>query len=130
MIIITTYCVYLIITLLVTVWVAKTLHENGRAFLIDAFHGNAPLADSINHLLVVGFYLINLGYVSFALKMNQRPEDLAQAMEMLSMKIGMVLLILGGMHFFNIYLFSKMRNSGLLEKMVMQNQVNPGSRNV
>ena len=65
-----TYLVYLAISIGLTVWVAHTLHKNGRVFLVDVFHGNEPLADSVNHLLVVGFYLINLGYVCMALKLG------------------------------------------------------------
>ena len=65
-----TYLVYLGISVAMTIWVARTLHKNGRIFLVDVFHGNEPLADSVNHLLVVGFYLINLGYVSLALKLG------------------------------------------------------------
>src|SRR5947209_19360890 len=67
---IATYLLYLAISVALTVWVARTLHKNGRIFLVDVFHGNEPLADSVNHLLVVGFYLINLGYVSLALKLG------------------------------------------------------------
>src|SRR3712207_7694262 len=44
-----------------TVWVARTLYRNGRVFLVEAFRGNEAVADSVNHLLVVGFYLINIG---------------------------------------------------------------------
>ena len=62
------YAAYLAISLAATIWVATTLHRNGRIFLVDAFHGNTELADSVNHLLVVGFYLINIGYVSMALR--------------------------------------------------------------
>ena len=68
MYIVGSYAVYLAISLLVTVWVARTLHKNGRVFLVEAFHGNEELADSVNHLLVVGFYLVNLGYVALALR--------------------------------------------------------------
>ena len=57
------YFSYLAISVAVTVWVARTLHKSGRVFLLDAFHGNAELADSVNHLLVVGFYLVNVGYI-------------------------------------------------------------------
>jgi hypothetical protein len=67
---IVTYLVYLGISITLTIWVARTLHKNGRIFLVDVFHGNEPLADSVNHLLVVGFYLINLGFVSLALKLG------------------------------------------------------------
>src|SRR5436190_15944251 len=106
---ITTYLVYLAISIALTIWVARTLHKNGRVFLVDVFHGNETLADSVNHLLVVGFYLINFGYVSLALKLGYDIADAKEGIEALSVKVGMVLLVLGGMHFFNLFVFSRMR---------------------
>jgi len=106
---ITTYLIYLAISIALTVWVAKTLHKNGRVFLIDVFHGNEPLADSVNHLLVVGFYLINFGYVSLALKLGYEVQNAQEGIEALSGKVGMVLVVLGAMHFFNLFVFSRMR---------------------
>src|SRR5258708_30828734 len=99
------YISYLVICLTVTVWVAHTLHKNGRVFLIEAFHGDTALADSVNHLLVVGFYLVNLGYVALALATTEQVASLRQIMEMVSGKVGLVLLVLGFMHFFNLYVF-------------------------
>jgi hypothetical protein len=106
------YVTYLILSLAVTIWVARTLHKNGRIFLVDAFHGNAELADSVNHLLVVGFYLVNLGYVTLALKTGAVLTGMRDSIELVSVKIGLVLLILGAMHFFNLYVFSRMRRRG------------------
>ena len=106
---ISTYLIYLAISIALTVWVARTLHKNGRVFLVDVFHGNEALADSVNHLLVVGFYLINFGYVSLALKLGYAVVTAEQSIEALSVKIGMVLLVLGAMHFFNLFIFSRMR---------------------
>jgi hypothetical protein len=103
------YFVYLAISIALTVWVAKTLHKNGRVFLIEAFHGNTDLADSVNHLLVVGFYLINIGYIALALSTRASLANLREAIELESTKIGVVLLILGVMHFFNFAIFAKMR---------------------
>jgi len=103
------YFAYLLISIALTVWVARTLHKNGRIFLVDAFHGNTDLADSVNHLLVVGFYLINVGYIALALKTQAQLNTLREVIEMESVKIGVVLLILGAMHFFNILVFAKMR---------------------
>jgi hypothetical protein len=108
------YVAYLTISIALTVWVARTLVKNGRIFLVDSFLGNESLADSVNHLLAVGFYLVNIGYVSLALKYGAKPADLAQAIESLSTKVGLVLLVLGGMHFFNLYVFSRMRRRALL----------------
>ncbi len=112
--IVATYALYLAISVSLTVWVARTLHKNGRLFLVDAFHGNEALADSINHLLLVGFYLMNIGYVTLALKYGDKAANLQELVETLSTKVGAVLLILGGMHFFNLYVFSKMRKRALL----------------
>jgi hypothetical protein len=75
------------------------------------------MADSVNHLLVVGFYLINIGYVALALKEGIAPTDLRQVLEIISHKIGVVMLVLGAMHFFNIFLFSKMRRRALLQRV-------------
>lgn len=105
-----TYAVYLFISIALTVWVAHTLHKNGRVFLVRAFNGHTELADSVNHLLVVGFYLINIGFVSMVLKEDVRPQAIPTVIELLSKKIGMVLLVLGGMHFFNLAIFSNMKS--------------------
>lgn len=95
-IIVATYLAYIFISVNLTIWVARTLHKRGAIFLIDAFHGNRELADSVNHLLVVGFYLINIGFVSLALKTADLINTSRAAIELLSDKVGMVLLILAG----------------------------------
>src|SRR6266536_5521809 len=112
--IVITYLLYLIISIALTVWVAQTLFKNGRLFLVDVFHGNEALADSVNHLLVVGFYLINLGYVSLMLKIGYNVATAQEGIEALSVKVGTVLLVLGGMHFFNLFIFSRMRRRASL----------------
>lgn len=104
-----TYFIYIAISVALTIWVAHTLHKNGRIFLVDVFHGNEALADSVNHLLVVGFYLINFGYVSLALKLGYDLETMREGVEALSWKVGLVLVVLGAMHFFNLYVFSRIR---------------------
>ena len=111
---ITTYLLYLAISIALTIWVGRTLFKNGRVFLVDVFHGNESLADSVNHLLVVGFYLINFGYVSLALKLGYDVASAREGIEALSVKVGMVLLVLGAMHFFNLLIFSRMRRRASL----------------
>lgn len=107
--IVTTYLVYLCVSVLLTFWVARTLHKNGRRFLLDVFTGDAELADSVNHLLVVGFYLINFGFVLYTLKVGVRVLNTQTAIEVLADKLGGVTLFLGFMHFFNLYVFSRIR---------------------
>lgn len=111
--IVTTYSLYLALSIPLTIWVARTLSRNGRVFLVDCFHQNTELADSVNHLLVVGFYLINLGFVSLFLKIGIQVENLQGVFEALSGKMGIVLLVLGAMHFFNLVVFTRLRRRSL-----------------
>lgn len=104
-----TYALYLLIAVPVTIWVARTLHRNGRVFLVSCFHGDEEMAESVNHLLVVGFYLVNLGFVTLFLKLGYYVEGTTGIFEALSGKIGTVLLVLGIMHFLNLFIFSKLR---------------------
>jgi hypothetical protein len=112
MYIVISYVTYLAISLGVTVWVAKALQQNGRVFLLDAFHDNSDLADSVNRLLVVGFYLINAGYVTLAMRTYSDVESSRQAIELVCDKIGVVLLVLGIMHFINLYIFNRLSKRG------------------
>lgn len=105
-----TYAIYLPLTIVLTIWVARALFTNGRVFLVDIFHGNEALADSVNRLLVVGFYLINIGYAVYTLQIFGAINSAQVVIEKLSLKIGAIILILGGMHFFNLLVFFKLRN--------------------
>jgi hypothetical protein len=113
MFVVHTYLAYLALSIAVTIWVARTLHRNGRAFLVEAFQGQEALADSVNHLLVVGFYLINLGWIVMTLRTRLPLDTAREAIELLSDKVGTVLFVLGLMHFFNLFLFSRFRRRAI-----------------
>ena len=106
------YIAYTIISIAMTIWVARTLHKNGRIFLLDAFHGKEEMAASVNHLLVVGFYLINIGFILLFLRLGAKPETLVEGIEYIATKIGVVMLVLGVMHFFNMVNFDRLRKKG------------------
>jgi hypothetical protein len=108
------YLLYLLLSIALTAWVARTLFRNGQVFLDDAL-GSERLARSVNHLLVVGFYLLNLGYATVAIRVSNEVSSPSSAIETLSVKIGLVLLVLGGVHFANLYVLSRFRRRRLLE---------------
>jgi hypothetical protein len=97
------YALYLLIAVAFTVWVARTLSGNGEVFLIECFGHDEVLAKSTNHLLVVGFYLMNLGFIMLALQFGEPPATVQQAVIFLSSKVGLAVLVLGAMHFFNMH---------------------------
>ncbi|HAI84237.1 MAG TPA: hypothetical protein DCL43_11260 [Chitinophagaceae bacterium] len=103
------YVVYLVLSIGITIWVAKTLFKNGKVFLHDIFHGNQALAESVNNLLLVGFYLVNVGYAVYVLKVTDSITNVQQLLEILSVKVGFIILLLGGMHFFNLFVFFRLR---------------------
>ena len=110
---VTVYCVYASASVGLTVWLARTLSKNGEVFLDDVFVENPRMAPAVNRLLVVGFYLINLGYVSLALRISNPPETAQDSIESLSIKLGSVLLVLGVLHLANVFVFNRMRiNAG------------------
>ncbi|MGW2718127.1 hypothetical protein [Streptomyces sp. NPDC001492] len=110
------YVIYLLVSIALTIWVARTLSRNGRIFLADVLKGNEKLAEAVNHLLVVGFYLVNLGFVALYLSGDETIEDTRQIFEALSTKLGVVLLVLGVMHLGNVYVLNKIRRRGMLER--------------
>ena len=111
------YVLYLLIAIPLTIWVGSTLSRNGRVFLVDVFGGNGELAEAVNKLLVVGFYLLNLGVVALYLRIGDTLANGRAIVEVLSVRMGVVLLMLGFVHLTNVYVFTKIRRRGRLDAM-------------
>ncbi len=101
--------IYLATSVAVALWVGWTFHRNGRVFLLEVFPSQEDLADSVNHLILVGFYLVSIGFVAVAIRFGTEPQLMGEAIEFLSTKVGLVLLVLGATHFLNLLMFSRMR---------------------
>jgi hypothetical protein len=99
------YSVYLPVTLFLTYYVAKTLFNSGKIFMLDIFRGRVEIAESTNHLFRVGFYLLNIGFAILMLKTNYEVFNGQTLLEVLSLKVGGFSIYLGLMLFFNLYLF-------------------------
>ncbi len=101
------YMLYLAVTIGLTIWVARTLSSNGEVFLVECFGHDETLARSTNHLLVVGFYLMNLGFILLTLQFGEEPATIPEAIRFLSSKVGLAVVVLGAMHFFNMNAIAK-----------------------
>lgn len=97
---------YLAISIALTIWVARALSQSGRTFLIRCFGQDAELADSTNRLLVIGFYLVNLGFI--CLRLGYWDPDRGYLFVEVGTRVGVTLLVLGGMHFFNMLMIARM----------------------
>lgn len=109
-----TYLLYLVVTVPLTIWVGRALRRHGEVFLIDVFLGDERLARAVNQLLVIGFYLLNFGYLSFFMSSTRRIDNGQSLMELLSMKVGGVALMIGAVHFANVWLLNMYRRRAML----------------
>ena len=100
------YGIYLLTSIALTVWVARVLSSTGETFLVRCFGHDEDLARSTNRLLVIGFYLVNLGFISLRLGNWTPGHD--HLIGELGVRIGVTLLVLGGMHFFNMLMIARM----------------------
>ena len=107
------YLVYITISVFITIYVSRTLSRNGLAFLVEGFKGNVELAESTNHLLVVGFYLVNLGFVLLRMQTNVLIDTIEQLIIYQASGVGLVLLVLGLAHFFNMYVIHRISRSNI-----------------
>jgi len=119
-----TYATYTLVTILLTVWVGRNLYTNGRIFLMDIFDKDEELVNSLNKLLLIGFYLINVGYVLRNLIIRKNIESITESIESLSMKIGLIIVILGCMHFFNLLVLFYFRSKAKKSKNNLSPTVN------
>jgi len=107
--VIVVYAIYVAASLGLTIWLARTLFKNGEVFLEEVFADNPRMASAVNRLLVVGFYLVNLGYAFMTLSVGQTTLTATGAIEALARRLGGLLLALAAMHFGNMYLFHRVR---------------------
>lgn len=105
----TAYIVYILASVFITIFVSGTLSKNGKVYLVDGFDGDTELADSVNHMLVVGFYLLNLGFVLLRMRTGVEIDSVEELVVYLSSGLGFVLFALGIAHFFNMYVIHKFR---------------------
>jgi hypothetical protein len=106
------YVPYAAIAITLTVWLARALSRHGEVFLHDVFPNKPGLATAINQLLVIGFYLVNLGWALLLLRANEVEAQVhtpTDAIALLTTRLGMLLLLLGVAHLANLYVFHRVR---------------------
>jgi hypothetical protein len=102
---------YAVIAVALTIWLARQLSRHGLVFLRSVFTGRDELAVAINQLLVIGFYLVNLGWALLLLRADQlQTATVIEALTMLADRLGILLLLLGLAHLMNLFVFHRIRS--------------------
>ena len=102
------YAAYLGISLLLTIAVGWALARSGRVFLTSVL-GDERLAGAASRLLVVGFCLLNLGFVALTVSTPGQISRPRQAFGVLFSKVGAELLVLGVLYLAAIVLITRFR---------------------
>ncbi|MFN8016605.1 MAG: hypothetical protein U0P45_00635 [Acidimicrobiales bacterium] len=95
------YATYLVVTVVLCTFLARSLYRNGTVFLADVFEDRPEMADSVNRLLVTGFAMLNVGY-GFLIMRADWADDATSALEVLAGKLGVLLVSLAVVHFVNL----------------------------
>jgi hypothetical protein len=111
--VVSAYLMYLAITVPLAVWVARTLHRHGRKFLVTVFDGDEEMANSVNSLLVIGFVLLNLGFIALAMATEAEVVSTREMLELVSTKVGLAVLGIGAVHLINVWAFNSYRRRAI-----------------
>ncbi|MCB9260819.1 MAG: hypothetical protein H6607_00370 [Flavobacteriales bacterium] len=104
------YGMYFLATGYITIIVGYGFYKNGFALILDLFSQNHQAANAINKILLMGYYLINLGYVALSIRLWPPISNVNELLAELFYRVGTIMLILGLMHLNNVvwlYILSK-----------------------
>jgi hypothetical protein len=98
----TAYAIYILITYVITVHVGLQFYRNGRHYILALFQGNEKYTDHVNHLLLVGYYLVNLGYAALMISSWGEVVTITDLVNSLANRIGAIMILLAVLHYFNM----------------------------
>ena len=116
---ISAYIIYLSLMVFLIVFVGRYFYTNGRVFIIALFNGNVSLADQVNKLLLIAYYLFNIGYAFMKLSDWQKITTIEALLGSVTSNMTTLILILAVTHYFNmlvIYLFSRSKSNFITNK--------------
>ncbi len=98
---VTSYLIYIPITVLITVIIGKLFHRNGTCYTLHLI-SDPSIARSVNNLLLTGYYLFNAGYAIVMIRKWPQVQDFTTCMNELSARVGFIVFTLAVMHYFNM----------------------------
>jgi len=101
------YFIYLSITILIILKVGKICYENGNIFVSELIPNHADLCQKINQILLLGYYLLNIGYCAMNLISWEKILSINQLIEVIALKTAIIIFIISLMHYTNIIILTK-----------------------
>lgn len=99
---IASYITFLFFSFIITIKIGWVLFKNGEIYLLEIFNHQEAYVKSINKLLLIGYYLINLGKATIEITFWETINNLPDLIRVVGTKLGNLLLILAIMHLVNV----------------------------
>jgi hypothetical protein len=99
---------YTAISLVLVGIVGRALSRNSHAFLPQRF-GHDGMAEAVSRVLVVAYYLLAAGFIALTMPTWSHVSSPGQAMELLSVQVGILLLVLGALHLAGTAVLARLR---------------------
>ncbi len=100
------YSIYLTITAIIIFVVGQILYRNGNVFVSQLVPYHEDLCKKVNKNLLLGYYLLNLGYCAITILSWEKIETLNQLVGIIAYKTSIILFIIGILHYLNIYMIT------------------------
>lgn len=104
------YIIFFIVIYVVTIHIGLVFYRNGAHYLHMLLPNDQHLVDSINHLLLIGYYLLNLGYSTVSIIKWPEILTVAELISYLAGHAGFIIFMLALIHYFNmtwLFLYSR-----------------------
>lgn len=111
-----TYSLYLPIISFITIKTGWSLYKNGALFLLDLFRNDKSLVQRINKMLLMAYYLVNLGYAVITISYWTAINNEIELINSLTYTLGKLILMLAILHYNNIFWLKKLKNTNLLNQ--------------
>ncbi|MBF4470181.1 hypothetical protein [Flavobacterium sp. HJJ] len=101
------YLIYLSITIFIILKVGKICYKNGNIYVAELIPNHADICQKINQVLLLGYYLLNIGYCAMTLISWQKITSSPQLIETIGTKTAVIIFIISVLHYTNILILTK-----------------------
>lgn len=101
------YIIYLSLTAIIIIKVGKICYNNGTVYVAELIQNHKDLCQKINKILLLGYYLLNLGYCAMTLISWNKIQTWTQLIEILASKTAIIICIIAAIHYINIIILTK-----------------------
>ncbi|MBQ4803417.1 hypothetical protein J8L88_11205 [Aquimarina sp. MMG015] len=102
-----TYSIYILITVFIIIKVGLVCYRNGNIFVTHLVPNDMDFCLRVNNILLLGYYLINIGYTVITLSDWTTVNSISQLIESLSRNTAIIICILAILHYFNLFWITK-----------------------